>query len=242
MKKKIFTLLLILVLSCMSLIIIKPTVSQASGTIYIHADGSVDPLSAPISRDGNIYNLTSNIASWSICIQRNNVTIDGSGYILLGSGIGIGINITQTNNVAVKNITINNFDQAILIEHSSTDIITENNFNNNSDSAIRGDTVSNSIFSNNLIVGQGSESPSLGIFIEISLNNQIFNNNVNDTIDGIYLWYSSRGNQVYGNTANNDSTAIKLFITANDSIFQNTITNCYGNGIYIANSNYTHSL
>ena len=34
---------------------------KASGTIYIKVDGSVDPPTAPIQRDGNVYTFTSNI-------------------------------------------------------------------------------------------------------------------------------------------------------------------------------------
>ncbi len=236
-KTKTIAILLIICITFLSLTFIKSVASQDSGTIYIRADGSVDPSSAPINHNGNIYNFTNNISSTSICIQRNNIVIDGSGYSLLGSGVGVGINITQTNNVTVRNTAITNFNQGILIDHSSAEIITGNKITNNNGYAIYGYTVSNSIFSNNLIVGQGSESQTFGIVIQISQNNQIFNNSVNDTLDGIYLWYSSTGNQIYGNTANNDSTAIKLFVTSNNSIFQNTVTNCETDGIDVESSN-----
>ena len=34
---------------------------KASGTIYIRADGSIDPPTAPIQRDGDVYTFTNNI-------------------------------------------------------------------------------------------------------------------------------------------------------------------------------------
>ncbi len=37
--------------------------ANASSTIYIRADGSIDPADAPIQRNGSIYTLTGNINS-----------------------------------------------------------------------------------------------------------------------------------------------------------------------------------
>ena len=61
---------------------------KAIGTIYIRADGSIDPPTAPIQRDGDIYTLTGNINSDTdgIVIERNNMTLDGAGYTLQGTG------------------------------------------------------------------------------------------------------------------------------------------------------------
>jgi hypothetical protein len=61
---------------------------KANGTIYIRADGSIDPPQAPIQRNGDIYTLTSNITSGNdgIIIERNNMTLDGAGYTVQGIG------------------------------------------------------------------------------------------------------------------------------------------------------------
>jgi len=60
---------------------------RASGTIYIRADGSVDPPDAPIHRDGDLYTLTDNITcdADGIVIDRNDTTLNGAGYTLRGS-------------------------------------------------------------------------------------------------------------------------------------------------------------
>ena len=49
----------------------------------IHScNGSIDPVGAPIQRNGNIYTLTGNITSSAdgIVVQRDNIIIDGAGY------------------------------------------------------------------------------------------------------------------------------------------------------------------
>jgi hypothetical protein len=38
-----------------------PQVKAAVASVYIRADGSIDPPTAPIQRNGNIYTLTDNI-------------------------------------------------------------------------------------------------------------------------------------------------------------------------------------
>lgn len=61
---------------------------KAIGTIYIRADGSIDPTTAPIQRNGDMYTLTDNITSDfdGIMIERNNMTLDGAGYTVEGGG------------------------------------------------------------------------------------------------------------------------------------------------------------
>ena len=60
----------------------------ATGTIYIRPNGSVDPPTAPIQRNGDVYTLTGNVTSDStgINIQRGNIILDGAGYTLHGPG------------------------------------------------------------------------------------------------------------------------------------------------------------
>ena len=60
--------------------------------IYIRADGSIQPSTAPISSVNNVtYTLADNIAgnvtasSSAIIIQRDNIIIDGAGHTLQGT-------------------------------------------------------------------------------------------------------------------------------------------------------------
>ncbi|MCK4481960.1 hypothetical protein KAU55_01950, partial [Candidatus Bathyarchaeota archaeon] len=63
---------------------------KASGTIYIRADGSIDPPTANIATANNVtYTFTSNINE-SIIVKKGDITIDGKGHMLHGLGDGIG--------------------------------------------------------------------------------------------------------------------------------------------------------
>ena len=74
---------------------------EAAVTIYIKADGSIDPETAPISRFNNVmYNFEDNIND-SIVIQRDNIVIDGANYRLQGTGADLskGIDLSDRTNV-----------------------------------------------------------------------------------------------------------------------------------------------
>ncbi len=59
--------------------------AEASGTIYIRADGNIDPPTAPISTLDNItYTLVEDIYDDEIVVQRSNIIIDGNEHELKG--------------------------------------------------------------------------------------------------------------------------------------------------------------
>jgi hypothetical protein len=110
-----------LILSISSLAFnIKPAKGEWTGTVYIRADGSIDPPDAPIITYDNVtYTLIGNITSFGdgIVVERCDIIIDGSGYALEGpwhftprlnqelySGVYI-----QACRVTVKNMKIKNF-------------------------------------------------------------------------------------------------------------------------------------
>ena len=69
---------------------VKPAKSTwTGGTIYIRADGSIDPPDAPIITYDNVtYTLTDNITSSAdgIVVERDNIILDGGGYTVQGVG------------------------------------------------------------------------------------------------------------------------------------------------------------
>lgn len=97
----------------------------ASGTIYIRADGSVDPPSAPIERNGDVYTFTSDIYD-SIVVERDGITINGNGHLLQGTGSGRGIDLTLRRYVTIKNTTIRSFGYGIYLFYSSNNILRNN--------------------------------------------------------------------------------------------------------------------
>ncbi len=77
----------------------------ASPGIRIRADGSVDPASTSIRRDGSTYTFTADIFTQGIVVEKPNIVLDGAGFTLKGpyNGqqtlwiIGEGPNQTVTN-------------------------------------------------------------------------------------------------------------------------------------------------
>jgi len=148
---------------------------KAGGTIYIRADGSIDPPTVPISTADNVtYTFTDNIYD-PIVVERDNVTIVGAGYTLQRTGVrtGVGIELSERRNVKVTNTTIQSFDYGIkCLSPFSSNI---------------------SIFGNNIIGNR------IGIFLSYSSNNSITNNVF--TGDGLVA-YESYGNLVENNFVN----------------------------------------
>jgi hypothetical protein len=109
MRKIVSGIMLILLLTSVLFVMLDVPVVVASGTIYIRADGSIDPPTAPIQRNGDIYTLTGNIYDY-IVVQRNNIVVDGAGYTVQGTGLTIG-----TDNVTIKNVEIKACMQGVTV-------------------------------------------------------------------------------------------------------------------------------
>jgi parallel beta-helix repeat protein len=79
--------------------------SKASQTVYIRADGSIEPASALISTADNVtYAFVANIHG-SVAIERSNATIDGNGWSL-SCQYGWALSLDGPSNVTIKNMTI----------------------------------------------------------------------------------------------------------------------------------------
>jgi parallel beta-helix repeat protein len=218
----------------------------------IRSDGSVDPSTAPIQRDGNVYTFTDDIVGYTIAFERDNIVIDGGGYSLIGNGNSTGIFILNRNGITVRNMKISNFRYGIRL-------IAEQYMGMTS--------------SNNNLSGNSLTNNEYGIYISSSSNNvlrnNIMNNNtrnfgvqgeyaqdvdVSNTVDGkpIIYWINQQDRTVPAdagyvalvncthitvqnlNLANNGH-GILLFSTTDSTITKNHITNT-GNGIYIYES------
>ena len=177
---KAVSLVFLIVLS-LCLVDTQPVMSQSSGTIYIRSDGSVDPDTAPIQIDGNIYTFTDNInidsGDCGIQVDRDNIVIDGAGFTLQGTAayISRGIDLSSRSNVTVKNMEIRNFMDGIYLVPSSNNTITRNNITANTGSGIWTGGVSNNITGNYIA------NNNIGILFHVS-HDLIYNNNfINNT-------------------------------------------------------------
>jgi hypothetical protein len=77
-KRAVFILVMVLCFAVVSIPQIE--VVKAESTVYIRADGSVEGTDK-ILQDGNVYAFTENI-NGSVVVERDNIVIDGAGFIL----------------------------------------------------------------------------------------------------------------------------------------------------------------
>jgi len=225
MKRTVTAILLVMLLTSMLYSAFKITPVGAVGTIYIRADGSVDPPTAPIQRNGNVYTLTSNITSDAdpaIVVERDNIMVDGSGFMVEGTGAILfrGIYLNGRSNVTIKNTAIEAFDCGIFLASSSNNIIGNNiTANNYCGIWLYSPSSGNSISGNN-ITNNG-----VGILLDSSSNNIVSGNNIANNGHGIYLSRSSNNCIAQNNLTANDWFGMRIEASSsNNSITENTIT------------------
>jgi parallel beta-helix repeat protein len=208
---------------------------NASGTIYIRADGSIDPPTAPVQRRGDIYTLTGDTSSDAdgIVIQRDNIVLDGAGFTIQGSGNGI--SLISVSNVTIQNTNIKDFYAGIWLDSSSSNnIVTGNNITANTyyGISLHDSCNYNSISGNNITNNE------YGIWLYSSSNSSISGNNITDGYFGIWLNSSSNYNNMSGNKiAKNFDKCITLDSSSNYNIVSgNDLTANSYCGIYLNSS------
>jgi parallel beta-helix repeat protein len=197
---------------------------KASRTIYIRANGRIEPLSASISTFDNItYRFTDNIND-CIVIERSSIIIDGEAFTLKGSGTGRGIDITKMHNVTIKNVKIKSFEHSVYLSDSDNNTIYENE-------------ISNSYY---------------GIYLSYDCDyNKISRNNLTLNIQsGIRLYNSNYYNKIFKNniTANNGYGIELAYLNSNNNISENDIANnnlgvysIYSSGNLIFHNNFVNN-
>ena len=209
-----------------------------SNTIYIRPDGSIDPSTAPIKRVGNVYTLTDNIANnngTAIEVQKDNIVIDGAGFTLQGPGTplpltdeltgGIGIDISNGNNVTVENFLITNALVGIELENSASSQLIQNNITTYSyENGIDVFNSSNNAISNNNIVSYANLDgcQNNGLDLSNSFNDTVSKNNLVGSWIGIYLG-GTNSSVVSGNSVTQSCTGIGLFASDANQVFGNNV-------------------
>ena len=219
----------------------------ASGTIYIRATGEVEGTDKITSADNVTYTFTDDIND-SMIIERGNITIDGAGYKLQGTGSGTGIQIwvsgfqenvtiknieiisfatgislTNTGNITVSANTIRNCSSGIAFGESFNNVISGNVITNNTN-GIGGSTSMDTVISENTITNNTN-----GILFSWAQNNTIYLNNVTNNEYGIYM----EGWSVYNNTFYHNN-----FINNTNHVYiEQTNPNTWDNG-YPSGGNY----
>jgi parallel beta-helix repeat protein len=208
-RKLVFLATLVLFLSGISLATLEVPRVEASGTIYIRADGSIDPPTAELSSNDNVtYSMTGNLDS-SIVIEKDNIVFDGAGYAIQGSGSGNGIELSGRNNVTIENVEVRGFYQGIMIYNSS-----------------RG----NSVFGVRAIYNSHE-----GVWVDSSTNNNVAGNMVVGGFEGIALSGSGGNNSVVRNDIDGtEFYGVSLMSTSNNLIKNNNVSDCGWRGIVLS--------
>jgi parallel beta-helix repeat protein len=191
-----------LLMGCLALAFsIQPV--KASETIYIRADGSVDPPTAPISTVDNVtYTLTGNITSDGdgIVIEKSNIIIDGAEYMIQGTGAyySKGIYLSIVSNVTIRKTNVKDFHFGIRLNFTSHNAIYGNSITNNE----------------------------YGVWLESSSNNTVYGSAITKHDYGIYLDYDCSSNKIFeNNIADNEYNGVYIFASSNNQIYRNNITN-----------------
>jgi len=188
---------------------------RASETIYIRADGSIDPSTANITTSDFVtYNFT-NDNYGSIVVQRSNVIIDGKGYRLQGSGTGIGFNIVFVNYVTVRNTSINGFQIGVHLQGSYAHDLYGNEITGNNQYGIY-------VFESYVTISENNitENSQKGIYLTEHTCGSITDNNV---ANGIAIDTSSM--TIYRNNITGGINAYSLSESGNyENILENNLT------------------
>jgi len=226
---------------------------------------------AVLSVQGRTYLLDSDIPNHvggnCFDITADDITFDGGGHLVEGSGSDYGFAASGRNNFILTNVNVTNFDTGVYFGVGTNYSSVLNNFlydNINGGVNIAGTNFHNSL-EGNLIEGNSIWLNGFGIGISSSYHNTVNNNNISLNIaegvilnavshynnltgniinsngdDGISIESGSAFGVVYGNTINSNSQdGIYFHSSSYQNISENNIHSNLGNGIsFYMNSNY----
>jgi len=204
---------------------------EAGGTIYIRADGGIEPSTANITSIDNVtYTFTGNIND-EIVVQRDNIIVDGNGHKLEGSGTGRGFWLFYRNNVTIKNTRITGFEGGIYLYDCSHNNLTNNVVSNNYWCQVYLESSENNLLLDNTV----SNNSWHGIQLVDSCDNRLTNNTVSNNYgySGIELYTGSDNNTLSGNTILNNAKGIELHSSDDNRLYGNKVSNSSDVGIYL---------
>jgi hypothetical protein len=225
MEKSVSRFVPLLILCSFLVILPKNNIVKASETIYIRADGSVDPSTASIERNGEIYTVIGDFDDF-VVLERNNTVFDGAGHTVGGiyGKLPVQVDnqsqIDSINNITVVNTIING--DGIFFLNASNLIIANNTLNNGRGLDCTGNR--NIIANNTVNSGRGISGRGNGNIIS---GNHVTNCNYtfvpnNPSPYGIIVGGSNNtliGNYIIGT----NGTAINVGTSSNNTIVGNHI-------------------
>ncbi len=172
---------------------------KADGTIYITADGGIEPSTVNITSIDNVtYTFIGNIND-SIVVQRINIIVDGAGYTLNGTGTGQYAGFTveyvdpyEDDNVTIQNVNIVGFGVGIGLISTENITISDNNITDNTYGIWAAESMNNMISGNNITYNE------YGIHFNTVFNTEIYENNITDNDSGVLIQFCTN-NKFYHN-------------------------------------------
>jgi hypothetical protein len=163
--------------------------SQAPlSTVFIRADGSVSPTSAPIVQNGNIYTFTDNLYA-AIKIQKSNIVLDGAGYTLSGpyNGTAMDVWLIGQGPNQLPNGSLAQYVIGIDLASPSVEGVTIENLN------VKNFSIGMYIWTkNNTIIGNGVSDNIVGILLSGS-NESVTRNFIADNQRGLFFGFNNKG-------------------------------------------------
>jgi parallel beta-helix repeat protein len=197
-------------------------VNAQESPIYIRADGSIDPSTAPIHRNGNVYTFQNDIINHFIYIQCPNVVVDGANYKLQGNGTYFRGVLVYCDNVTIKNMYISQFGSGVQLNANNITL-----FGNNLTENTCGITISESSSCNRILENNITKNSDKGIQIDGVGFNTIHANEISDNGSGITI-DNSQNNIIYGNHFENSGSSINIVNATHNLFFDNNLTSYSG--------------
>jgi parallel beta-helix repeat protein len=230
--------------------------------VFIRSNGTVEPSTAPILQDGNIYILTADMPNSSIVAQRDNIVIDGAGYGIHGYSTSYydGIIISYRTNITIKNMNISPFGYGVRMDYASNNTITGNkmqaftgvsllysDYNQIVGNVITDGYGVQGLGSNNFIIGNnftsGLSGGGNGMGIYLTGNNNTISQNIIRHEVSINLGPSAQYNTISNNTILDGSSGLLIAKSSNNLIFGNIVkgkTDSRSGGLYLSYDSFNN--
>lgn len=157
---------------------------------YIRANGTIEPSTLPIQREGNFYKLTDNILNYTFDVQRDNIVIDGNNFTLSLPSYGeidgnhnvkipsAIFSIFNGTNIVLVNLNLSMYSYAVEIQNSSNILILRNNIINGNNGIYMQNSANCSIVANQII-----NNPLHALFIRDCLSFNVSYNTISGSKD-----------------------------------------------------------
>ncbi|MFZ7137738.1 MAG: NosD domain-containing protein [archaeon] len=196
-------------------------------TVRINSDGTVEG-TEKIHRDENLYMFTNNIYGFLV-VEKDDITVDGAGYILQGNGIKTGINLSNRTNVTITNLEVKNFTSGIHFSGTAYCNVSGNNILENKNGIhVWGNSNYNTISQNIITFNRDG----IMVIMQSFLNNNITENVITNNYEyGVHFLFSYN-NTISGNEIADNECGVILEHCSNN-VFRNNRLNNNNESFYL---------